>query len=356
MRFLGFFVLSLVGCTSSRPSPSSNVSPVAAASSVTPADASAAPRPESANVVDAGVTEPAVPEPSFDEVANVLFTDRANVATATAPCPSSLPSDARVRCLYDERYRGDSKAAGLAHELFVRWRIIAGVEIGHTMDGGYRGMIRIEPAVPISAERKHLEWVVTAMRDFDQFFAELEKQPGSGPARPRYRFKPITLRFMRSVAARTPSAYAHDWEVAYNLAGSLNTSADAVRETLFHEVFHLNDAARPPPEGGAWSFATLQRTYDAIVKKCGARTPCLAPYTPNDTMVRNGTYYSFQPGNDVREYAAELALRYYREQRAALRSLPRTKSFKCGPPENVRSWEAMRDEFFGGIDAVPPCS
>ena len=75
----------------------------------------------------------------------------------------------------------------------------------------------------------------------------------------------------------------------------------------------------------------------------------------DDTIVRGGTYYSFQPGNGVGEYAAELALRYYREQRAALRALPRPRPFKCGPPENARAWALVRDELFGGIDVVPPC-
>jgi hypothetical protein len=223
-------------------------------------------------------------------------------------------------------------------------------------------MIRIEPAVPLNGERKHLEWIVAAMRDFDGFFVELDhhaatRREDSGAALPvqRYRFKPITLRFMRSVAARTPSAYAHDWTVAWNLAGSLHTSADAVRETLFHEIFHLNDVAHAPPATEFWSPGVLGAPFDAVVRKCGTAIPCLGPFTPNETIVRGGTYYSFQPGNGVREYAAELALRYYREQRATLRTLPKVKPFKCGPAENLRSWNAMRDEFFGGIDAVPPC-
>jgi hypothetical protein len=55
------------------------------------------------------------------------------------------------------------------------------------------------------------------------------------------------------------------------------------------------------------------------------------------------------------EYAAELALRYYREQRAVLRNLPTVKPFKCGPPQNAQAWTAMRDEMFAGVDAVPPC-
>jgi hypothetical protein len=78
----------------------------------------------------------------------------------------------------EERRAGngrDAKAAGIAHELFVRWGIVAGVERAHTMGGGYRGMIKIEPAVPVGENRHHLEWVAGAIRDFDVFFAELEQ-------------------------------------------------------------------------------------------------------------------------------------------------------------------------------------
>lgn len=315
------------------------------------------------HVADGGASAPEPepePAPTFDEILTVLFAEKASSAPIVAACPVSLPPDARVRCLYDERYRGDAKAAGIAHELFVKWHTVAGVEVAHTMDGGYRGMIRIEPAVPVGENRKHLEWVAASIRDFDTFFGELEKSRGgagrsvlfaTSAASPRpFRFHPITLRFMRSVAARTPAAYAHDWTVAYNFVGTLNVSADAVRETMFHEIFHLNDAAH-----GNWSPGALGSVFDVVAKKCGTNTACLGPYTPNDTQVRGGTYYSFQPGNGVSEYAAELALRYYREQRAALRHLPPPKPFKCGPPENAKAWSLMRDEFFAGHDVTPAC-
>ncbi|MDB4938956.1 MAG: hypothetical protein JWP87_5928 [Labilithrix sp.] len=325
-----------------------------------------------AAAVDAGATEldlhdaaadvPAEePAPGFDEILRVLFAEKTSAAPILAACPVSLPGDARVRCLYDERYKGDAKAAAIALELYVKWRIVAGVEVPHTMDGGYRGMIEIRPAVPVGENRHHLEWVAGAIRDFDTFFGELEKSrggegrsvlftPNAKSPKP-YRFQPITLRFMRSVApARTPAAYAHDWDVAYNFVGTLNISADAVRETMFHEIFHLNDAAH-----GGWSPKALGEVFDFVAHKCGINTACLTPYTPNETMVRGGTYYSFVPGNGVMEYAAELALRYYREQRAALRHLAKVKPFKCGPPENAKAWTAMKDEFFAGIDAVPAC-
>lgn len=382
---LAGLAVALLACSSHRPGGTNKASALAAgptntasqANSITSRSASAPSSPDGGALLQVGgapaAVEDAPREPTFDEIAIVLFPDRATFSTVGTECPPSLSSDARVRCLFDQRYRGDSRAASLAHELFTVWRVIAGVEVAHTMDGGYRGMIRIEPAVPMTTDRKHLEWIVGAMRDFDAFFTDLipHAEPSSvddtathasrSPPK-RYRFKPITLRFMRSVAARTPSAYAHDWTVAWNLSGSLHTSPDAVRETLFHEIFHLNDYAHPPPGGEAWSFDALGSTFDAIVKKCGTSIPCLGPYTPNETIVRGGTYYSFQPGNGVREYAAELALRYYREQRAVLRSTgelpkrsPKVRSFKCGPPENARAWALMRDEFFGGRDVVPSC-
>src|SRR5688572_771661 len=119
---------------------------------------------------------------------------------------------------------------------------------------------------------------------------------------------------MAAVKARPPSAYAQDRSIAYNVAGSLHTSSDAVRETLFHEIFHLNDAAR-----GGWSSQALSAIYDKIVARCGTDRKCLRPYAPMETTVRGGTYYAFQPGNGVHEYAAELGTRYYREHRAVLK-------------------------------------
>ena len=76
-------------------------------------------------------------------------------------------------------------------------------------------------------------------------------------------------------------------------------------------------------------------------------------------MVRGGTYYAFQPNNGdaVHEYAAELALRYYRENRASMREEALKKpGFKCGPPENLRAWSALSAEFFGGVDRTPTCT
>ena len=216
------------------------------------------------------------------------------------------------------------------------------------MDGGYRGTIHLVPELPIKKYRKHLEWVAAAMKDFDALFAALPKQVA-------FRYTQLTIYFVRSVGKRTPSAYAADWTITHNVSGSLLTSARGVRETYFHELFHLNDF-----DHGDWSPKPLAKDYAAIVKKCGTKSACLAPFAPNSTKVRaTGTYYAFQPnnGDSVHEYAAELALRYFKEQSevAAHGKLARP-AFKCGPAENARAWRAIVDEFFAGRDLVPACA
>ncbi len=254
-----------------------------------------------------------------------------------------------IPCLIDRAYAHDPKARALAESLYSDTGDVAGIGEVTDMDGGYRGHIHLVPAWPIGGERRHLAWVAAALRDYDDFFAKL------GGA-PKYRWRDLEVRFLRSVDKHTPSAYALPWNVSYNVAGSLVVSADRVRETLFHEIFHMND-----DDHGGWSGTALRADYDAIIARCGttrAATSCLAPYAPSETKVRGGTYYAFTQdnGDPVHEYAAELALRYYREQREMIRGHRLThKAFKCGPPENARSWQALVDEFFGGRDLVPPC-
>jgi hypothetical protein len=280
--------------------------------------------------------------------APILFPDAATTPAGAAGCLSVHDAVDRARCLFATRYGDDEEAAAIATELFERSGSVAGVQVEQDLEGGFRGRIHLVPEVPMGRYRRHLAWVADATRDFDAFFTALARRTPF-----RYRVRPLAFRFFRSVGRTTPSAYAEAWSVSYNVSGSLNTSADAVRETLFHEVFHLNDMAHDD-----WSQKTLEPIFDAIVARCGTKVACLRPYAPGDTMVRGGTYYAFQPDNGaaVHEYAAELALRWYREQRAIQRGdRPRAAPFKCGPEENRRAWEAMVGEFFGGADAVPPC-
>jgi hypothetical protein len=240
----------------------------------------------------------------------------------------------------------------MAGELFSKFSVSAGVAPDHTIDGGFRGTIHLVPAPPEGQDKKHIAWVLASYKDFDAFFTALEDR---AKKKVPYRVNRVAFRFMRSVGRTTPSAYANDWTVSYNVQGSLNTSEDAVRDTLFHEIFHLNDQ-----EHGDWSPRTLSDVFDPIVKKCGTNMTCLAPYAPNDTVVRGGTYYAFQPNNGlaVREYAAELAVRYLKEHRAVLKGSrpPPGKPFKCINDENKKTWERMRDEFFAGVDLTKECS
>ncbi len=231
------------------------------------------------------------------------------------------------------------------------------------MDGGYRGIIKLVPVEP-GTDPKHLGWVIAALRDYDGFFTQLAEATRTdartaidapNPAF-NFRWRALTVRFVRSEKKRTPAAFAMPWTVTYNINGSLHRNSDVVRETMFHEIFHMNDFAHK-----GWSANALRTDYDAILLKCKTaknRTACFAPYAPGTTKVRGGTYYAFtiDNGDSVNEYGAELALRYYVEQREMLRRGKLSqKAFKCGPAENARSWDALVKEFFVGRDLVPAC-
>jgi hypothetical protein len=258
-------------------------------------------------------------------------------------------TESPVRASVAARFASDSQARQVALDLFDATGDEVDVLPAQRMNGGYRGTVSLVPALPVGGARKHLAWVADAVRDFDDLFAAIVAARPHTPL--RYRWRTLTLRFFRSVGNTTPNAFASGWTIAYNVNGSIDTSADRVRETLFHEVFHLDDA-----DHDDWSPRHLTAVQDAIERKCGARTACLAPYAPTATIVRRGTFYAFQPGNDVHEYAAEVALRWYEEQRAVIRKEgPVRPAFKCGPAENRRAWEAIAEEFFGGVDLVPDC-
>ncbi|HEU4538901.1 MAG TPA: hypothetical protein VFS00_32500 [Polyangiaceae bacterium] len=288
------------------------------------------------------------------EVARFLFAE-GEAARQHEACRGAAGGEAL--CLLDAAYAGDAEARGLARTLFERTGSIAGVEDAQTIDGGYRGPVRLVPALPKGEHRRHLAWAVSAFDEFDRFLAGLGAPTGgglgaAGAGAARFRAGPVALRYYRSVGKRTPNAYAAGREIAYNVNGSINSGAAEVRDTLFHELFHLNDGER-----GGWSRRELGGLYAGIVRRCGANTACLEPYAPNQTKVRGGTYYAFQPGNDVGEYAAELAVRYLREHREprAPRARAGGRAFKCGPPENARAWAAIGREFFAGVDRTAPC-
>lgn len=272
------------------------------------------------------------------------------LAAAKRLLPTSVACD-DVACLIEQAYRADAKASRLALELFQATGDVAGIGPEEVLDGGFRGTIKLVPQLPQGGYRKHLSWVSNGAQAIDHFFDGLF----AGQAMPNYRWRALEFRFVRSLVKHRPSAYAFDWTIEYNVEGSLNISEKAVRETLFHELFHLNDQAH-----GDWSAAHLAEDYRGILDKCGThpQLKCLAPYAPNDTLVRGGTYYAFQQnnGNTVHEYAAELAVRYFKEQSAMLAKGKLTQpAFKCGPAQNGRAWRALVDEFFAGRDLTKPC-
>lgn len=258
-------------------------------------------------------------------------------------CDQQVGEREQILCLIRARYAEDTAAQKLAVGLYERTGTVAGQLPAQPFDGGYRGKLRLVPRLAIGARRVHLQWAAAALHDFDAFFQKLGGTPN-------YRWRALDFRFFESVRRRTPSAFAVDWSVAYNVKGSLFGSEAGVRSTLFHEVFHLNDQAH-----GAWSHRALSKLFDAIVAKCGTMIDCLTPYVADSIKVRGGTYYAFQPGNGVGEYAADLARRYYLEQAAVMRGEKVPKPFKCGPEENRKAWALLVQEFFGGVDLVPAC-
>jgi len=264
--------------------------------------------------------------------------------TEAPPTPCDSGDDAaQIVCLIEARYARDAAASKAIVELYRKTGTVLGQLPEQDFDGGYRGLLHLVPRLPIGAHRKHLDMVTSALTDFDDFFAKL------GGA-PKYRWHALDFRFFESVKRRTPSAYAVDWSVAYNVQGSLFGSEAGVRGTLFHEIFHLNDQAR-----GNWTHRALSDLYDRILNACGTDAKCLEPYTPDSIKVKGGTYYDFQPGNGVGEYGADLAKRYYLEHRALLRKEKPLPPFKCRTPWNASAWKKLVDEFFGGVDLVPPC-
>ncbi len=264
------------------------------------------------------------------------------------PCADAAP-ERLATCVFEQGYAPDTKAAALARSLFEKTGTVAGLGVAETMDGGFRGVIQLVPALPIDKDRRHLEWAAAALIDIDDTLTRVEERTG---VRFRYRRAPDRLLFSRSVGRTTPSAFVVDGNISYNVAGSLLKDESSVRETLVHELFHIND------EG--WSEGALQGDYAAILTRCfpkgklaATTTACLAPYAPNDTVVRGGTYYAFQRGNgeSVREYGAELALRWYKEHRAIVRGeVSRAVPFRCGPEENARAWAAFTKRFASGAD------
>ncbi len=270
-------------------------------------------------------------------------------AARPARCLATMAHDACVRTLLSKRYANDPEASVLALALYEKTGSVAGVESPRSFLGTHVGDVDVLPALPIGEYRHHLAWVLSSL----EAFATVLQQLGRVADKPiAFRVTQLPLRFYRTERARFPSAYFVDGSVAYNVHGELHDTEVSSRETLMHELFHLNDARESD-----WSEGALGPIYDHIALKCHGSDACLRRYAPHETRVAGGTFYAFHSATgSVAEYGAELAIRYYREQRARIVGIPmKAPPFKCRAPENLAAWNLLAETFFGGADLVPPC-
>ncbi len=265
-------------------------------------------------------------------------------------CPPIAPRDAHVECLLAFRLGEDPEALALARALWADRRTVVGIDPRASIDGYGGAPVDLVPALPVGEDRRHLTWIRQSLDRVETFLAAIE-QRSTAPV--SFRAQPRVFRFFRTRQPSYPSAYGAQGVVGYNLAGPLFTDPDSTHETLFHELFHLEDERH-----GSWSIRTLTPVFTRIVELCGDDHDCLTPYAPHDTRVPGGTYYPFDARTrDVREYAAELALRYYREHEVYLSgAAPETTPFKCATDANRIAWTHLADTFFGGVDLAPECS
>jgi hypothetical protein len=292
---------------------------------------------------------PEIDRPTHLAVRDLLCPADPSQPSACEPClRHTSPVDA-ARCALDRVYGEDEEAGRLAHELLSLTGTIAGVEKQSTMDAAYLGAIPIAPVVPKGSYKHHLGWLRDALSTIETTFNELSQR---APSPMMFRTRPSGIRFYRTREKSYPSAYAENGIVGYNVEGPLHETPDSVLATLFHEVFHLNDEGH-----GRWSESMLASAYETIVQKCQDDHDCYTPLAPHDTTVPDGTYYAFDARTrDVREYAAEVALRYFLEHRKVTGGSSPEAPFKCAAPENEQTWRLIAEEFFGGLDLIPPCT
>lgn len=263
-------------------------------------------------------------------------------------CLRSETASEAAACVIDEAYASDPQAASWAREL-LQMGVLVGVETQSSINANHLGQVALHPTLAVREDAHHLRWLVESLRDIESTFDRLSKL---APRPMLFRTRPHGVRFYRTDHQSYPSAYAWRGVVGYNVNGPLHSTLKSVRSVLFHEIFHLNDEGH-----GTWSESALPETHDSILLECGEDDECLRPFAPDETRVPNGTFYPFDPRTaDVREYAADVGLRYYVEHREVLAGGLAEEPFKCRAPTNATTWERIVDEFFGGLDLTPPCT
>jgi hypothetical protein len=248
------------------------------------------------------------------------------------------------------RFERDPEASRMAVDLHESLGVTVDVLPAETFDCGDFGQIRLVPALPAGGYRKNLRFAVDALAEYDAFFGDLHVTPHRVTF--VYRAYLRTLRFYLSVGDTMPLGFSRKDTIALNVNSANVTSPQSVRQTLFHEIFLLDQPWHP-----RWSADNLGQIYSDIRRRCGTDRACLAPYGASSfTVLRDGTYWAFHSSDDPSEYAAEVAVRWYLEQYALLRhEPPLAPAFKCGPEQNRLAWDAIVEEFFGGFDLVPAC-
>jgi len=324
------------------PAPRPAAAPVALPSATLPA-----PAPTAMASASASAAPLEKPRPGRAEAAErVLFlATHLRTTDLREACPATLAEGERIRCLVSLRYADEVEAKKLALTLLDETGSLAGLLPEETTDDGRGHKVKLAPARPVGGNRVHFEWILAAHREYARFLGALATR-----APVAFRDRPLDYRFFYTDKGGAPSAFAIGGNIGYNLRGTVNVSEEAVRDTLFHEIFHLNDGWH-----GGWSKDALGPLFTRIVDRCGQDRRCLLPYAPTDTTM-GGKLYAFLPSGGAREYAAEIALRYFREQRLMLEGKPLPlPPFKCGPAENAEAMELVVREFFGGVDLVPAC-
>jgi len=128
----------------------------------------------------------------------------------------------------------------------------------------------------------------------------------------------------------------------YNVEGSLLRARRVSADERVHDCFNTRDHKD-------WSQHALSTDFKAIVKKCGTKS-CVSHRTHRTTPKSRptGTYYGVPTettANVVHEYAAELAVRYFKEQTEMLANGKlAAKAFKCDRPRTAEV-AGLVDEF-----------
>jgi hypothetical protein len=343
-----FVFASFAGCSGSppqqraaTPAPTISAAPISSVTAIPPAPPPTAPAPAPR------ATPPTHPGRA-EAAERVLFlATHLRTTDLREACPVALDEVPRIRCLISLRYADEDESKKLALALYEETGSLAGLLPEETNQDGKGKKVQLKPARPIGRNKEHLQWIVDAMREYARFFHELSKRQTKPIV---MQDRPLDFRFFYTEDGGTPSAFAVGRNIGYNLRGTVNVHDEAVRDTLFHEIFHLNDVWQ-----NNFSARLLAPIEARIVAICKGNLKCLAPYAPTDTTM-NGKPYAFIDGGQGKEYAAELALRYFREQRLMIDGKPLPiPAFKCGPPENKEAMALLVDAFFGGVDLVPAC-